>query len=158
MAVTLDVPVLAADGVQDEVLVGAIRDAAWRGRLDVDEASLSDGVFLPVDGEGRRAAEHEVELVLHVVEVLRALVPRREGDEVDPECGDTERFAHLAEPVPLPELLVGRDRIAHARDFTPVDPNSRTWFAERTRFRHVRGQAPDAAENAGAFRTRRGTA
>jgi hypothetical protein len=47
----------------------------------------------------------EVELVLRVVEVHEALEPGRHHDAVDAERRHAERAPHLAEAVPVAELV-----------------------------------------------------
>ena len=58
----------------------------------------------------------EVQLVLLVVVVVRALVAGREDECVDAECRHAERLANLAEAVALAELIERTDLVAHAQD------------------------------------------
>src|SRR3954454_14044456 len=44
--------------------------------------------------------------------------PRREDDRVDPECRHSERLPHLAEPVPVAELVERGERVRHAAILT----------------------------------------
>ena len=69
------------------------------------EAAGPEQALLAVDLEARRAAVHEVELVLQVVVVEEALLPRWVDDRVDAERGHPERRADLPEAVALAELV-----------------------------------------------------
>src|SRR5262249_59750539 len=64
VAVTLDVAALAADDEDHEVAVARVRELARRRRLDVGEPAGPEFAHLAVDLEARRAAVHEVQLVL----------------------------------------------------------------------------------------------
>src|SRR5436190_21393254 len=95
MAVSLDVPVLAADDEQDEVAVADARDLPRRRRLDVAEAAGAELPHLAVDLESCRAAVHEVELVLPVVVVQEPVEAGRHHERVDAEGRHAERPADL---------------------------------------------------------------
>ena len=119
LSVAGDVAALAADDQKHEFVVGSVRDAARRCRLDVDEAALGDDVLGALDLERGRAAVDEVELVLRVVVVLGPVVVGREDDRVDAEGGDAERRANLAKAVALAERIERTDLVAHGRDPKP---------------------------------------
>jgi hypothetical protein len=55
------------------------------------------------------ALEHEIELLLALVEVAVGLVGGRQDDRVDAEGGDAERRADLAEARALAEIRQGGD-------------------------------------------------
>ncbi len=76
---------------------------------------------LALDLDAGLARVHEVELVLRVVEVVEALVPRWVHDRVHPERGHPERLAHLAEAVSLAELVDRAEGVSHRYSF----PSSR---------------------------------
>jgi hypothetical protein len=105
VAVALDVAALAADDVDDRLLVERVRHTA-RGRgLGVEEPALAELPRLPRHVDPDAAAVDEVELVLEIVVVVEALEVRRVDDRVDAERGDAERRADLPEAGPLAELV-----------------------------------------------------
>jgi hypothetical protein len=56
----------------------------------------------------------EVELVLTLVVVVDALLPRRVDDRVDAERGHAERLPDLPEAVAAPHLVDVAERVAHS--------------------------------------------
>ncbi len=113
MAVAADVASLAADDEHDEIVGTAVRDAARGRRGDVQEAARAEQALLALDLHPCGPGVDEVELVLLVVVVEEPLVPGRHHDHVDAERLDPERLAHLAEAVPVAELLDRSERVAH---------------------------------------------
>jgi len=68
-----------------------------------------------VDLEPRLSLVDEVELVLGVVVVVRALVLGREDDRVDAKGVDAERLPDLAEAVAVTEGVERVHGVAHGR-------------------------------------------
>src|SRR5207237_4923938 len=88
--VALDVAVLAADDEQHQVVVAGVGDLSPGGRLDVHESAGPELARLAVDLDARPSAVDEVELVLQVVVVVEAVIPRRHHDHIDAEGGHAE--------------------------------------------------------------------
>src|SRR6185312_7812888 len=119
VAVPLDVPALPADDEHDEVLVARVRDAARRRRRDVHHPAGPEQPLIAVDLDPRGPGVDEVQLVLLVVVVLEPLVAGRHHDHVGTEGVDTERAAHLPEPVALAELVDRPERVRHLAPSVP---------------------------------------
>ena len=93
-----------------------LRSARTVGRVDAREARPARARALAVaERELDRAAVHEVELLLALVQVPAGRVARRDDDGVDAERGDAELLAHLAEAGPLAHAVEAADRPAVAR-------------------------------------------
>src|SRR6185437_4857413 len=92
VAVALDVAAPAADDEDDRVLVPDVRDSPRSRRARVEEPALAELARLAVDVHADLPTVDEVELVLRVVVVLRALVVRRKDDRVDAERLHAERL------------------------------------------------------------------
>src|SRR5205823_13214454 len=115
-----NVAVLAADREQDRFLVEGIRDLARSRRLHVEEAALVEHSLLARDLDFDAAAMDEVELVLRVVEVEKAVMPGRHDDPVDPEGRHTERGPNLAEARAVAELVERGERVGHVEHASAV--------------------------------------
>src|SRR5262249_43884597 len=128
-AVAFDVPALAADDEQHQLLrLARVRDLPRRRRLDVEEAALAKLAHLAADLHARATAVDEVELVLLVVEVREALHPRRHDDAVHADRLHAQRAPHLAVARPLAELVERAERVGHA-----LPAASSVWFSRRIR-------------------------
>jgi hypothetical protein len=114
-AVAADVAVLAAGDDVHGVLVGDVADAADGRGVDAGEAAGGEAVARAVaELDLDQAAVDEVDLFLLVVEVAAGLPAGRHDDRVDPERGDVELLADLAEPVALAHPVDVADGVAVA--------------------------------------------
>src|SRR3954447_934238 len=117
-----DVAVLAADDEHDQVVVADVRNLPRGRRLDVAQTARAELAYLAVDLEPGRARVDEVELVLDVVVVEKALELRRVHDRVDAECRNAELLPHLAEPGAVAELVDRSEAVGHVLASFVVSP------------------------------------
>jgi hypothetical protein len=102
------------------------------GGIDAREPARAEQLPVAVaELELDPAAQHDVELLLALVEVGPGLVARRQHDRVGAERGDTERRADLAEAGALPEpvdagdgVAVPGDDLLHGVHWTPFNPRA----------------------------------
>src|SRR5262249_47234025 len=114
MPIALDVPVLAADDEEHEVLVRRdVGELSRRRRLDVHHPAGTELACLALHLDSRGAAVDEVQLVLLVVVVGEALEAGRVDDDVDAERSHPERVPHLAEARALAQLVDRREAVSH---------------------------------------------
>jgi hypothetical protein len=105
LPVAAHVPLFTTDDEHDEVLVGPVVDLP-RGRgFDVDDAARPEVERVTVDFERCTPAVDEVELVLLVVIVEKALLAGRVYDRIDTERRHPERPPDAAEAGPLTQLV-----------------------------------------------------
>src|SRR5581483_10657784 len=112
-AVALDVAVLAADDDQHRFLVEGIVDRPRSRRLAVEEPARPELAALAFDLDDDSPGMDEVELVLLVVVVREALMPRWKHEAVDAERRDSERLPHLPETGALAELVERTECVCH---------------------------------------------